>query len=360
MSDTFSSIGDPRYALSAEILRLYEITQIFLSCRIINNESSISYHLNSIWSLVSISEWAISTLSEIFKDISILKSSLSWYPTQLDQSSTNTKTQDLLENQISPRLIYILLPSLRFLILQILGYLKEFRRFVLENLDKPIIQPESKYNVLGKIPDPRATILVKERIKDLGDSQGLDIDLWGNALHKLISKLSEDSDSEVKIENSKGIKEGEMDLLLNLIIDLKENVNENGKENGNVQIDYLKKLTDDLPDSASLFLHSESEEDLKRVIYDAITFNPIPESHTKGQSGQIGQMGIEMFKCDCCSWKTISLGYESSNNIDLNLGMGSVGINTVDDSQNGFSLWRKEREKRCGCGGVWLRDLYRE
>lgn len=67
------------------------------------------------------------------------------------------------------------------MIIQLLSQIDAFTSSVC-TLDRPILQPESRFMPLGVNRDPRATVVARERLEALAIEHGVNIAVWGKAL----------------------------------------------------------------------------------------------------------------------------------------------------------------------------------
>lgn len=108
-------------------------------------------------------------------------------PETRESLSSKFKNRRLNADWIAPsiRILYLLHPSLRALILRIHTQIHAFVNFVL-SLDSPIPYPNSAGMMGGGATwDPRATVLAKENVKDVLGKEGVDLIEWGTAIQTL-------------------------------------------------------------------------------------------------------------------------------------------------------------------------------
>lgn len=120
------------------------------------------------------------TVADIFRNIMIISASIAWSSSASSPSAAVGATE-IAEAEISSRVLYVVVPELRGVLRRVLAQLKAFKAF-LSDLEDPILQPATKYMPQGRRRDARATVLARDRGRDLGTRDGLDIDLWGKAL----------------------------------------------------------------------------------------------------------------------------------------------------------------------------------
>jgi hypothetical protein len=77
--------------------------------------------------------------------------------------------------------IYVVHPKLRLLIHGVLSAVHAFTAFV-SSLDEPILPPESQLRPIVQARDARATIVARDRVRDVGLAQGIEVITWGKAL----------------------------------------------------------------------------------------------------------------------------------------------------------------------------------
>lgn len=171
-----SNIQDDRKVISAELVKLYEASNLFNLAASPSSAGNIKFDLDTVWSLLPVAEWVISILSELFRSIIQYKGESAWV------SKSNTGIDH-------SRLVYVLDGHIRDLLVKLLAQIQAFKGF-LEVLEEPILQPASPFMPVGRRRDPRATILAKERGRDLGARDGLNIELWGKALEALSSECT--------------------------------------------------------------------------------------------------------------------------------------------------------------------------
>ena len=204
---------------------------------------------------------------------------------------------------VATRVIYLVHPSLRPLIIRLLSQIRAYTVFV-QNLRRPILQPESKFFPTGVNMDPRATLVARERIEGLIARSGVDLVIWGKALEEV-----KDREHYLRRRRrarqclSKAATESDEDLQVSLLT-----------------LDpALLRPFPTFPDPSSLFMFAQEDDEV-----DAITFLPLVK-------------GI-LARCNRCRRKTADLpgtGYES-------------GLKA------GWKNWRAQRERGCGCGGCWV------
>lgn len=133
-----------------------------------------------IWPLIPIAEWCISLISNILRSAVLAQGDLSFSSDAMAEDDPTSSSSP----PLPPQLILILHPVLRSQVLRILAQLFAFKTFV-SKLDQAILQPESKFAPQPQGRDPRATIVARERIGDLGWRDGVDVMHWGRKLQGL-------------------------------------------------------------------------------------------------------------------------------------------------------------------------------
>jgi hypothetical protein len=73
------------------------------------------------------------------------------------------------------------------MVISLLAAIHAFSGFVLA-LEDPILQPESRLGGIARQRDPRATVVAKDRVRDLGLAQGVEVMAWGRALEGVNSE----------------------------------------------------------------------------------------------------------------------------------------------------------------------------
>jgi hypothetical protein len=95
---------------------------------------------------------------------------------QVTRSSTETAA-------IPTRLLYLVHPTLRSLVIRLHSQLNAFTHFVL-SIDRPITHPGADMS-LGVMTDPRATMLAKANVVDVLGKEGVDLVEWGKTIEAL-------------------------------------------------------------------------------------------------------------------------------------------------------------------------------
>lgn len=73
------------------------------------------------------------------------------------------------------------------MVISLLAAIHAFSGFVLA-LEDPILPPESRLGGITRQRDPRATLVAKDRVRDLGLAQGMEVMAWGKALEGVNSE----------------------------------------------------------------------------------------------------------------------------------------------------------------------------
>lgn len=280
--------------------------------------------IDSVWPLVHLADWVSNVLARTMRDVIHQHSRYEWYDSddieereshsQLSQSVSHSLTGAA----IPARILYLVQPSLRALVLRLHTQLHAFVNFVLY-LDRPIPYAPAQANVLGgsaPLRDARATVLAKENVRDALGKEGVDLIEWGKAIEMLPAGTPAlpPQKLEVRADDITGaIDDGAMtEALLTLSCDpLKAS---------------LRTALAALPTPSALFRTSSPLTD---STFDGITLQPL--AHDQGR----------LVHCARCGWKTAVLGDR-----------GWVGMGRWGD-------WRKSQERLCACGGVWISESKR-
>lgn len=164
-----------------------------------------------MWPLIPVAEWAVGVVNGVMRSVLLAQGEMQWpsdgtssvsasdlnsseapntQPGPTDASKPNPTGPSTTPTLPLPlHLLLVLHPLLRSRLLRLLAQLSAFRDFV-SALDVPILQPESRFAPGGTSRDPRATILARERIRDLGEGVGVGVGagvgvgvgLWGRSL----------------------------------------------------------------------------------------------------------------------------------------------------------------------------------
>lgn len=254
---------------------------------------------DSVWPLIAVTEWVLGVLSRVMREVVMDRAKAEWGETA--EKGASGSTRSLLTEAASPRILYFAHPSLRRVIIRLVAQVYGFVNFV-RNLERPILQPESRFMPTGATRDPRATIVARELLEGIVAASGVDLALWGKALEGVEASGSAEALPASMLTTQGGASE---DLVQSSLLNLDSNA--------------LRPFPL-LPDPSSLFLSPPNEYE-----YDAITFLPL-----------FGRAA----RCNRCGWKTAVLGQT-----------------TVGDEEvlRGWRKWRREREQGCGCGGCWVR-----
>ena len=82
------------------------------------------------------------------------------------------------------RILYLVHPVLRSLVIRLHSQLNAFTQFVL-SIDRPIPFSSSRGNPVQGMVDPRATILAQANIVDVLGREGVNLAEWGTAIESL-------------------------------------------------------------------------------------------------------------------------------------------------------------------------------
>ncbi|WVW79438.1 hypothetical protein I302_101407 [Kwoniella bestiolae CBS 10118] len=282
----FSLTDDPRLDLASDILRLKEASNLVDRCAIFEEDGKITFDLDSIWPLIGLMEWSINHISTSMRELILLGA-------QMEYSASD----DIDLEQPSSTIILLQL-GYRQLVIKLLSQLNTLIGF-LDRLDRPILQPESKVLPAPLKRDAMATIIARDRIRDVAYANGVDLMQWGKALEGLSTRdIPQDT-----LNNC---------LYTLSLVPLK---------------DHLPKIIENLPNSSDLFLSNTSTSQ----VYDSITYLPLSSSSDS------------RVKCERCEGMTEELG--------------SLSVMGGNSGRGDISPWLgwKEGFKRCLCGGNWVR-----
>ncbi|WRT69112.1 uncharacterized protein IL334_006096 [Kwoniella shivajii] len=288
----FSATDDARLELTTDILRLKEAGHLIDRCAIFTEDKTISFDLDSIWPLMNVMEWSIDLVSKAMRDTVLLGGQMEWL--SVDQIDFNQPSS----------IILLAHPYLRKIVLRILSQLNQLVSF-LHSLERPILQPETK-NVPAPIRrDAMATVLAKDRVRDVAYREGIDVLDWGKSLESISPRdISEDSINESLIKLS-------LEPLRSNLIDIIES----------------------LPFSSSLFLSSTQSDLSPQLSYDAITYSPLTTSSTSRNGTNI--------VCGRCGNATEELG--NLFNVPM---LGELSP---------WNKWKSNYKHNCVCGGTWIK-----
>nr|XP_019009879.1 uncharacterized protein I206_05440 [Kwoniella pini CBS 10737]OCF48660.1 hypothetical protein I206_05440 [Kwoniella pini CBS 10737] len=293
----FSSTNDVRLELASNILRLKEATNVIDKCAIFK-DGKITFDLDSIWPIIGILEWSIDFISNSMRESILLGAQI-----QMELSPN-------LNHPLSS--LILIHPKLRRIVIRILSQLYQFINFI-ENLNKPILQPENKNSNETLKRDAMSTIVARDKIKDISYKEGLDIINWG----KNLEKVSLDFKEEIfKNENL-------FDLSIKSI---KDKDNNNEEEN-------LIKFIELLPNSSELFLSIKQSHLSIKSKFDSISYLPL-----------LSELNLTI-RCSRCKEFTEEL--PSLFNINM-IGEKSPWIK-----------WKSNFKNNCLCGGNWEKEFNR-
>ncbi|OXH30157.1 hypothetical protein J008_03988 [Cryptococcus neoformans] len=313
----FSAFKDARLALATDILRLNEASELVDRCATFEDDGSIMFDLDSIWPLITVFDWAIGVIARAMREAILVGASAEW------QGS-----EDSLIIDTSSPLLLLVHPILRSLCLRILSQLHQLVLF-LSTLERPILQPESKTLPAASTRDPMATVVARERIRDIPLRQGVDVEQWGRALESLTTT-----------PDQKDVDKSLIELSLTPLYP---------------QIPTLLKI---LHTSSNLFtseyfqLHTSSGSSSN---YDAIDWSVLQgrggnyDDADDGESG--GKNIMTVVVCDRCGWRTEALTKSASASVLAS----ASGVKTDETALSPWAEWKKQSEENCMCGGTWVR-----
>lgn len=170
----------------------------------------------------------------------------------------------------SSRLIYLIHPRLRALILRLLAHLYTFVDFI-KALDQAIPSPSSTFQSAVSSVDPKSTLLAKEIASDILDREGIDLVLWGKALE------TAQRQSSSKATHVEHIGSSETDIAekpADVQIDVKPNVEQDHLITSLLDLSLepithlVKPFLTTIPTPSSLFAAPYAPSEVE---YDAIT-----------------------------------------------------------------------------------------
>lgn len=148
----------------------------------------------SVWPLIRVADWVGGVLAEMMRSVIFARGQLEWTDGELPEDSESptscreeTRTDD---PGIPTRLLYLVHPSLRSLIIRLHSQLNAFTHFVL-SIDRPIVHPGADVSFVGMtdpgamLAEPRATMLAKANVVDVLGKEGVDLTQWGRAIESL-------------------------------------------------------------------------------------------------------------------------------------------------------------------------------
>lgn len=141
------------------------------------------------------SEWVFATLATGLREMVMERAALEWdTEAQPSKSRLNRCARSKLKSA-SLRLLYVINPYLRAMVLRLLAQVQAFIAFV-STINRPILPPETR-PINGMLPmrDVRATALAKDRVKGMAMKQGVDVMKWGQALVALQKGMSDERHS---------------------------------------------------------------------------------------------------------------------------------------------------------------------
>ncbi|WVF65502.1 hypothetical protein IAT40_000230 [Kwoniella sp. CBS 6097] len=294
----FSMTKDVRLDLASDILRLYEASNLVDKCATFEEDGRISFDLDSIWPLIGVMEWAVTVIATAMRETVLYGAKMEW-----------SIAQDG-EDEEDPSFVLLLAhPTFRALSLRILSQLTQLTTF-LSTLERPILQPESRALPAPIQRDPMATIVAKERIRDVAYAMGFDILEWGKGLEGV---------------SSEGVTEEQLRISL-LELDLKPLQS------------TISSLLNGLPSSSTMFLSpNQSDGSPSEKAYDGISFQRLSNSRV---------LGALRVKCNRCEISTDELASIAPS--------PSIGENS-ESSVSPWIAWKKGFAQGCLCGGTWSR-----
>ncbi|WWC91152.1 uncharacterized protein L201_006093 [Kwoniella dendrophila CBS 6074] len=337
----FSLTNDSRLELASDILRLKEASHLIDRCAIFKTDGKITFDLDCIWPLIGILEWCIETISSSMREIILLGGQMEFESGTNDGDDGNNEEIDL--DQFSS-IILIIQPQIRKIVIKILSQFNQLTIFI-NNLDKPILQPESKLlpnsnqngntNTESLKRDAMATIVARDRINDITYKYGLNLFDWGKNLEQV---------------STKGITNEQLNSLL---YNLSFNSSSSSSSSTSIKPNLISSIIDNLPNSSELFLSveqsqllssSSSTSNISKHSYgfDAITYLPISTLH---QNNEI--------RCSRCHNVTIELNSLYSSSTSAILLNNSQGQGENSTSVSPWNKWKLNLKKNCLCGGVW-------
>ncbi|WWD21245.1 hypothetical protein CI109_105729 [Kwoniella shandongensis] len=295
----YGATHDPRAELASDILRLNEVSKLVDECALFGSDGKISFDLDSIWALIGVMEWATGVIATAMRETVLLGAKIDW---------EGSDSHDFAE----PSTIILLAhPTSRSLVLRLLSQLSQLITF-LQTLERPILQPETRTLPAPLQRDPMATIVARDRVRDVAYREGVDLLEWGKSLQTL---------------STTGVEEK---ALQSALIDLDLRTVQSS----------LEPLINALPSSSTLFLsYTQNALEPGLTAYDAIDFSPLSVSAASAQ----GQRGV---KCGRCGWRTEVLA---------SLQTQAQSQMQVAGKESPWMRWKKESEKGCVCGGTWVR-----
>lgn len=145
---------------------------------------------DSVWPLIGVADWVSGVLASMMREVVMERAKYEWHDDSEPQEreclgSSGHAAWTITDSgaDIPDRLLYLLHPSLRALILRLHAQLHAFANFVL-SLDRPITHVNTS-RALVQPHDARATVLAKENVRDLLGREGVDLLEWGKAIQTL-------------------------------------------------------------------------------------------------------------------------------------------------------------------------------
>ncbi|WWC63984.1 uncharacterized protein I303_106590 [Kwoniella dejecticola CBS 10117] len=350
-----SSTKDVRLDLASDILKLKEATDLIDKCAIFK-DGKITFDLDSIWPLIGVFEWSTEFISDAMRESILLDSQLQ-LQSDPPASDSALQTPDL-DQPLST--IILVHPRLRRIVIKLLSQLNQFIIFI-EGLNRPILQPENR-DRSKSINDPTnpnpnlkrdamATIVARDKIRDIAYKEGLGISDWGKSLEQV---------------SSTGISEDDLNSTL-FDLSLKP-----------IQ-DHLIRLIESLPDSSELFLSTTQSQLSPRsnkhhkFRYDPITYLPIPVTPAPASLGPSASLNTSLspagnaqpqIRCSRCKSYTEELPYLVNTNTNTNTNTNALtstnvnptNTNTSERSLSPWNQWKLNLRTNCFCGGSWEKE----
>ncbi|WVR09025.1 hypothetical protein IAU60_006085 [Kwoniella sp. DSM 27419] len=292
----YSATHDARLDLAADTLRLKSACTLVERCAIFEQDGKISFDLDCVWPLIGVFEWTTEVIAQAMREVLVLNAKMEWSPDDSSAAFGHPSSIILLAH-----------PTLRAIVIKLLSQLSQFTLF-LSSLEKPILQLETRSLPAPIKRDPMATIVARERIRDVAYSQGFDVMEWGKGLEQVhIAGLTEE-DSHLAL----------LDLSL-----------------APLQA-HLATLASTLPSSSTLFMSSAQSGLSPDAAHDGITYQPLTSTH----GVTAGVQPASRARCGRCGWTTEALALPGAQT-------GSIDSPWME--------WKRSWQNRCMCGGSWTR-----
>ncbi|WVQ81493.1 hypothetical protein IAT38_003617 [Cryptococcus sp. DSM 104549] len=292
----FSATQDPRLVLATDVLRLNQASNLVDKCATFGEDGGISFDLDSIWPLIGVMEWVMGVLASAMREAVVYGAAMEW------EGSDESALSDP-----SP-LLLLAHPTLRALTLRLLSQLSQLTTY-LTTLERPILPPETKLVPAPIEREAGATVVARERMRDVALREGVDLQLWGKSLESLSTDLPQ-PDLESSLTT----------LSLTPLTPL------------------LPGILTALPRPSSLFAAQTQSLLEPDVVYDLVDWRALPSLPSAGDgAGEAGKKrGV---KCERCHGRT-----EALRRVERGEGKDSP-----------WTRWKAGLERGCGCGGTWVR-----